>query len=349
MVQKTSKQCSRKEISDSHQKTSTLEKHEKDLIVVCDNVLSTCYHIFGRKISNISKVLWSQDNAFRVLRTAATTTGSSDPNFVLERNLADMNLARVEVPRDGNRLFHAVAEGLKLVTEGLKPSLSVQTISDLWSTNQAPLYVRLRAAAVQEISENKDRYKDFCTKEDFRSIKKYLEPGQFSVNTGDLMLLALCNATGVCITVITAHRDFSTVLLNPEKVSSLFVTYDHSGPGQYDAEGQPIPEVADNQNPQTMQKCESVSSTTPQPVLKVKGYRYGCTSKNTSNLSCLGKRCSKTRLSWLIWIKVIQNNHVFGLLLNLNDAPRYDRGTIMPPLPPQVLEDHGCVLIVTLV
>ena len=155
----------------------------------------------------------------------------------MKRNLSGFNLTVDEIPRDGNCFFRSVIRQLNRHLETFAVKQHVCSLGlGVAEENDA---MRLRQLFVNELLTNKQEYKEWltedCTEADIEMFKRN---GFFTSELGDLCAKACANVLKIPLVLITALPDVPSVPFIPKSfvtTSPIFIAYDHSGPGHYNA------------------------------------------------------------------------------------------------------------------
>ena len=157
----------------------------------------------------------------------------------LTRNLSGLNLTVDKVAGDGNCYFRAVARQLRKHLVLYREQIEAHcTLLGLGRSEDEDTR-KLRELFVKEISENIDAYKDWMTTNShLEEIDKFNQDGYFASEVGDLCVKATATFMRIPVVVVTALPTQPTVPFLPREfvtTTPIFIAYDHSGPGQYDA------------------------------------------------------------------------------------------------------------------
>ena len=106
--------------------------------------------------------------------------------------------------------------------------------------NEALDTCRLRELFVREVSDNIEEYRDWMTTgvDGLEEVYKFSQDGFFADEVGDLCARATAKLLKIPIVIITALPSTRTVPFLPHEfltTKSIYIAYDHSGPGHYDA------------------------------------------------------------------------------------------------------------------
>lgn len=157
----------------------------------------------------------------------------------LTRNLSGLKLGVDKVARDGNCFFRAVARQLSkhliLYREQIKAPCTLLGLGESEEEDTA----KLRKLFVKEVSENIDDYKDWMTgNNQLEDVDKFNQDGYFASEVGDLCAKATATLLRVPVVVVTALPTQPTMPFLPREFATttpIYIAYDHSGPGHYDA------------------------------------------------------------------------------------------------------------------
>lgn len=159
----------------------------------------------------------------------------------LIRNLSGFNLQLDAVQKDGNCFFRATARQLnKLLQSSDLPSDQRQHISSLeLGINEESDTRNLRLLFVREVNQNIDEYREWMSSPSFGSdIERFQTDGHFASEIGDICAKACANLLRIPIVLITALPTVASIPFLPKYFTGstpLYLAYDHSGPGHYDA------------------------------------------------------------------------------------------------------------------
>lgn len=136
--------------------------------------------------------------------------------------LESFQLQMVDVPRNGDCLFHSVACHLQHCLEDGDEQLLVhlQSLNIHASMSNCEIVKQLRALLVDEWLSNRTEYQPFFSEGmDFEDeAMQYLNLGTFSSELGDAMLLALSNVLRVAFIVFTSIESWPYVSIHPRVV-----------------------------------------------------------------------------------------------------------------------------------
>ena len=176
----------------------------------------------------------------------ASTEGNLDPDVHqgrLQSVLTSFNLKSVEVPPDGDCVFHSVIRHLQLVysfsTSEHKDFLHhLQSLGYSQESSIAHNILLLRRLLVDEWLSNRNEYQPFFTGKDFESdALQYVNPGTYSTDLGDAMVLGIANVLQTPIVIFTSIESWPYVPVQPRHVlphtKPIFLAYIQDGPGHY--------------------------------------------------------------------------------------------------------------------
>ena len=153
----------------------------------------------------------------------------------------------VEMPANGDCLFHSVSFSLSQVIQAKQDDVLLRHLNSLGingKTTTQEMCTRLRELMVHEWKKDKQLYKEMLTREMqdtfLDTVDNYLTPGEYSGDLGDLMLSALVNALKVPVYLLTSIENFPVTSIFPQKelMSSntiIYLAFTGSGSGHYDA------------------------------------------------------------------------------------------------------------------
>ena len=100
------------------------------------------------------------------------------------------------------------------------------------------LIMLLRSLFCQEIEEHIEQYRNFVDFDINEELSKFSVSGWFNSSLGDLCVLACSNLLQTSIVLITSIPGTPFVPFVPSTICNkmaIFIAYNHSGPGHYDA------------------------------------------------------------------------------------------------------------------
>ena len=137
----------------------------------------------------------------------------------LESVLESFQLQAVDVPRDGDCLFHSVARHLQHCFENGDEQLFVhlQSLNIHSNMSNCEIVKQLRALLDDEWLNNRTEYQPFFPEVlDYEDEAiEYLTLGTFSSELGDAMLLGLSNVLRVIFVVFTSIESWPYVSIHP--------------------------------------------------------------------------------------------------------------------------------------
>ena len=158
----------------------------------------------------------------------------------LIRNLSGFNLEVDKIERDGNCFFRAVASQLNRHLREYKEHIEGHCTSLGLGISEAFDTRRLRELFVKEVSDNIEEYRDWMTTgvNGLEEVYKFSQDGFLANEVGDLCARATAKVLKIPIAIVTALPSTTTVpFLSQEFLTTtpIYIAYDHSGPGHYDA------------------------------------------------------------------------------------------------------------------
>lgn len=182
-------------------------------------------------------------NEFARLKEEDCSLESGMNNECLRRNLASFGLTVDPVPGNGDCCFNSIVKQIhKLVLDkddGNNTEFRKHLQQNLgFKTSVAENTDLLRSLFCREIEENVESYKIWVDFDINEEVSKFSESGWFNSSLGDLCVLACSNLLQTSIVVITSIPAAPFIPFVPTTVCSktaLFIAYNHSGPGHYDA------------------------------------------------------------------------------------------------------------------
>ena len=179
--------------------------------------------------------LYEQESKLNVMELNLTPQHKDN----LLRNLTGFNLQLDPINKDGNCFFRATARQLQkhLQRSDLQ---NLQHISSLGlGINEERDTENLRLLFVHEVTENLDEYREWMScSSNVREIERFKTDGHFASDIGDICAKACANLLRVPIIVITALPNVPSIPFLPKHFITavpMYLAYDHSGPGHYDA------------------------------------------------------------------------------------------------------------------
>lgn len=158
--------------------------------------------------------------------------------------LKSWKFSRLEVPRDGNCLFHSVARNLIFQLESGNADLR-NILDGLGIHSHQPLIEiasDLRRGVVKEwIGEHSKDYQQFMTEGQLLTqAEQFLQDGVYSLDIGDLAITALSNMLQSPIVLFTSKLNQPIHIQNPtysplRSSNPIYLAYLQIGSGHYDA------------------------------------------------------------------------------------------------------------------
>ena len=165
----------------------------------------------------------------------------------LDNVLSNYNMVRVNIPPNGNCFFLSIAHTLfndiipnrTISSDAYKHIETIGLIKET-SNNINEISSTLRMLLIQEWIDNPDQYKPFLDgQSEFETeARLFLNDGHFASQLGNSMPLAMANVLKIPIVVMTQMDNFPIIPIAPrENLQTLpvFVAFDHTGAGHYDA------------------------------------------------------------------------------------------------------------------
>ncbi|CAH3165856.1 unnamed protein product [Pocillopora meandrina] len=158
----------------------------------------------------------------------------------LKRNLSGFNLEVDKIERDGNCFFRAVASQLNRHLREYKEHIEGHCASLGLGISEAFDTRRLRELFVKEVSDNIEEHRDWMTTgvNGLEKVYKFSQDGFFANEVGDLCARATAKVLKIPIVIVTALPSTPTVPFLPQEfltTTPIYIAYDHSRPGYYDA------------------------------------------------------------------------------------------------------------------
>lgn len=166
----------------------------------------------------------------------------SDMNMeCLQRNLASFGLELKSVPGNGDCCFISIVkESNKLMLSSDENNAEFRRHLDRLgfqgSLNEDTKL--LRSLFCQEIEEHIEQYRNFVDFDINEELSKFSVSGWFNSSLGDLCVLACSNLLQTSIVLITSIPGTPFIPFVPSTICNkmaIFIAYNHSGPGHYDA------------------------------------------------------------------------------------------------------------------
>ena len=161
----------------------------------------------------------------------------------LDGVLANYDMARVNIPGNGNCFFKSVAHAIKntiIPTQTISREV-VNHLDSLGLLNVCDdVCGKLRKLVVDEWITNPDQYKPFLTGEQTfeTEARLFLNDGHFATQLGNSMPLTMGNVLKLPVVVVTEMENLPVLPITPrESIQCLpiFIAFDQSGAGHYDA------------------------------------------------------------------------------------------------------------------
>ena len=197
------------------------------------------------KTVDMIALLWSttlKTSSFIEDETRLNTIGmdlTSQHAENLHRNLSGFNLELDKVRRDGNCFFKSVARQIPTYLKGDNRRTEEHFRSLGIGEWEEENTVQLRKLFVNEVTENISDYENWMTagSNNLETVAKFKESGFFASEVGDLCASATAKLLRIPIIVVTALPTPPTIPFLPDISSDtpMYIAYDHSGPGHYDA------------------------------------------------------------------------------------------------------------------
>ena len=189
----------------------------------------------------------------------------------LKNRLEAGGLEQVPVIGDGNCFFRACALQLcELARERTQCKELLNKLGIVVGTHHEQIQKDLRRMVVSEWMENPQRYQPFLTNSTvFEVAPLFLESGEFDHTLGNTMPLAMANATGIPIIIISSLENHGIFRIDPECINlseAIILSYNQYGLGHYDA----------------VKPIHSQTSVTPTP----QHCRCGINKKSVTGVSC---------------------------------------------------------------
>lgn len=169
---------------------------------------------------------------------------SDQESTALDNVLSNFHMARIQVPPDGNCLFQSVSHAVSTILSDKSVSSDVlQHLEGLGLTDckdVSGMCSKLRELVVCEWLSNSDMYRAFLTNEQPLDTEAYafFTDGHFASELGNSMPLAMANVLKLPIVVISKMENIPVIPVTPRETLQcipLYIAFDHSGPGHYDA------------------------------------------------------------------------------------------------------------------
>ena len=167
----------------------------------------------------------------------------------LDDILANYSMHRVLISPNGNCFVLAIAYGLGHVIPKQPDSEEIlQHLDSLGlesCSNGEDVCAKLRKLMFDEWMTHPHLYQHFLTGEQIfdTEAKLFLNNGHFATDLGNAMPLAMANALKLPIVIFTEMENMPVLPITPRetiKCMPIFLTFDQSGPGHYDAVELPL-------------------------------------------------------------------------------------------------------------
>lgn len=206
---------------------------------------------FSKQIKSISKfekfkphmVMFGESS----LKLLNSDMSKNKETSVIDGILANYNMSRLNTPRNGNCFFQSVAHALSkyIIPHKSVSSDMLSHLQKLGLINQPDIdevCAKLRTLIVEEEwMRYPDAYTPFITGTGRKfeiEAKLFLNDGHFASELGKSMPLAIANLLKLPLVLITQMENFPVLPITPRESLQclpIFVAYDQSGPGHYDA------------------------------------------------------------------------------------------------------------------
>mgnify|MGYP001793168709 CR=1 FL=1 len=221
------------------------------------------YHVMC--LTLIKSIKFSTEKGFEGFSKSGSEDERNSARIRLDVNLAKFKKSKVPMDENGDCAFLSIAYGLKRIFSCKSP-LSAKTMEAgnqinassynlhlLQHCDLAPdsvltltlsqLSYQLRKSFVDYILQPKVvakfQPKTLLNRTSFTAeAMKFVNPGVFSGEIGDLLMAVMSDLLGCPIVVITSIENYPVLTLFPESLhlqDSIFVAFNQSGPGHYDA------------------------------------------------------------------------------------------------------------------
>ena len=191
-------------------------------------------------------------NPFRFCSCQNEVHDSDDEYFhheqVLNCNLADHDIQRLQVKGDGNCLFYALAEGLiyEMKKDPYRFAAQLQAFSLSSDFRLVDFADALRQICVDQWRSNEQFYSQFVDsgKVSFlKEVKKFSKNGVSDSTLGDIVPLTISNAFSIQIVIFTSVSNLSRIDVKPTNGNNssvvpqkvIYLAYNQYGTGHYDA------------------------------------------------------------------------------------------------------------------
>ena len=222
------------------------------------------------------------------------STVEKEHTMRLDQVLTAWGMERINVPKDGNCCFYAVAVQLKMY-ENKQANIGIEVKNNDVST----ISTHLRERTVNEWIENRHEYEEFMMDIDvMREAEKFRQPGFYDSQLGDSMVLALANTLNLPIIVFTSNICYPIVYVTPREAKSylpIYIAYMQCGPGHYDS----VVVRSNKKSPEPVPSVENYCTCGKNDKNKESHHCVPITSKYTTVVRCPclknGKGCLKCK------------------------------------------------------
>jgi hypothetical protein len=293
---------------------SLTDRKKNDIISSSKSMEQLCAHIrsvgHGFERFNPKMAMFAESS----LTLLNNDLQSKKQPVALDNVLTNYNMVRVNISPNGDCFFLSVAYALlndiipnqNIPSDAHKHLDTIGLIKET-SYDANDMSSTLRILIVREWMNNPDQYKPFLDSQiEFETeASLFLNGGHFASQLGNSMPLAMANVLKIPMVVMTQMDNFSIIPITPrESLQSLpvFIAFDHTGAGHYDAVMQVQPSEPTSENStydckkevspdgcrcgQGAKKKEAVISSCDQFKKRCKCFQSitGCTEK----CQCLG-------------------------------------------------------------
>lgn len=209
------------------------------------------FNIFTDKCKNkaldMIACLWSQNVTLAARIEEESKLNDIGTNMAaqhrdnLVRNLSGFDLEVDEIAKDGNCFFRATVRQLHNHLRKLKEQIQPHIDSLGLGKSEQDDSERLRNLFVQELKENFDEYREWMSGNAghmLTEIDLFARDGYFASEVGDICARATAKLLQIPIVLVTALPTVPTIPFIPDEfvtTEPIYIAYDHSGPGHYDA------------------------------------------------------------------------------------------------------------------
>ena len=257
----------------------------------CLYKLHISWSLASMKLTQLQKAVFS-------LRPFSATT---DTQIALEGNLQRMlseyGLTCRAVAKDGNCFFMSVALNMMQNIGKWAKVMEDLGISQPTATSSMTLALELRKIFVSELlGDHFPKYYSFMDMdvEDFRcEAHKFLCDGYYNSELGDVMPLALATALNANLLIFTSSRQMYITPESESTAGTVFVVYDQTGTGHYDAALPFNSSGAQNVKKGTSVYCKCGVNSAPerQSCIPLSQYNTRCKCYKESRSCCSHCRC----------------------------------------------------------